>query len=480
MHPQPNRQIVRVGASLFAVVLVIAIGIYFRLVPGHFASLGSPWPIRFIAERLLYESIKAQLGKKLDQESPHMNERLKGKQVEREAKSAIRQEGGQFRLAVQRTLDQIRGLNSIAAGKRTYLLEADSYYYYYLTKQLAEGHHPFASLKNGRFLNPLRLAPQGSWDWLSLHPVLGYGWFLVHRTFRPDVELMESLCYAPLILMIPIVITFFWTTRLLGLGIFSFIMGSLSLLLAPVFVQRSAFGWFDTDPYNYLFPLLILASVLACLRKRAQYIRYGMAAGVLSGTYALFWFGWPFVFILTAVTGSAIAVLDGWVYQKDKFQNSIFRFVCVYTASAALTLLILLSPEGCWGMLRQGWNALGEFAVSRFGLWPSAYLTVGEAKSTSPRHLIHLTGNYVTACMSLIGLIWWGIDAWRGKNRDEFYRWLTLALMTPPLVVMALHTERFSVLLVLPISLLVCAGVQKIHNTLANLADILITRQSLR
>ena len=97
---------------------------------------------------------------------------------------------------------------------------------------------------------------------------------------------------------------------------------SLLLVSIGVFVSRTVTGFFDTDAYNVLFPLLIVAGIVYSLKTKSKILTtlYGIIAGIFMGLFiwawATAWF--IFVFILAAFIGFTKYVIVSNFVDKKK------------------------------------------------------------------------------------------------------------------------------------------------------------------
>jgi dolichyl-diphosphooligosaccharide--protein glycosyltransferase len=152
----------------------------------------------------------------------------------------------------------------------------------------------------GRQFEDYMLAPKGTY----ICPHLGSIWVgsILHRIFsffKKDLSIILTMSITPLILVsIICFLSFFISYKFYG--IFSGIFSSLSIALSPIFLLRSTFGWFDTDTYNILFPLLILW--LSINLKDDKSLKKGIISvfflSFVFGLYSFFWVGWWYIFDL--------------------------------------------------------------------------------------------------------------------------------------------------------------------------------------
>ena len=491
-----------------AAAIVFAAGIYFRTYALH--PLRADKSPEALARRAVERSLSEQIRKTVDQEFPGISPEARRRVAEERVRQVLETDKTQFENAVKNAAESVR--QSMPEGEkgkwaggsgRHYLLEADPYYFYYQTRMILKTGRVSPQIKNGRFYNPLQRAPHGYWPSFTLHPYVGAAWYRLVHFLNPETDLMEALNCVPLVLVAAVIAVFFALASSMSTSVSAVTLGCLALVLSPIFIQRSAFGWYDTDPYNYIFPGLILASFFAGTRgglsrsalasgldrfgkaagggfgrsalasgldrfgKAAgggfgrSALASGLAAGFLTGLYALFWNGWPFIFVLTIACSITGCIAEKLPWGREREKGSLFApFLFFYAGFGLLFAILFMTPAGFVKAIRESWTVSQQFALSKADLWPNIFLTVGEAQGISFKKMIFLIGNYVTVGLALLG---WGITVYRAirhGERQRFREWVILSAFTLPLIILSLRTERFCVLLVLPLAVFVTLGAE--------------------
>ena len=443
-------RVLRPSAILFILPLLLLafLGVYFRTYSLHggpgLAFRSSKSLAQDVVERGMREQIKSSIGKEFPGLSAQEKEKLAKLQIQR-----LRSEDRlNYENAVKNATSNIERSRKDSSR---YLLEADPYYFLHQTEKLIEKKTPDLR-KGGKYFDWFKRAPHGHWAVFLIHPYVGFYWFQMVRYFAPQASLVQILGWLPIFLTLMILPLYAGMGRVLRLPISASLIGMATLTLSPIFIQRSALGWYDTDPYSYIFPISILAFVFQGLKDHKWFWAVGACA--LTGLYALFWPGWAFIGVLipTSVLGSAVIL---WAIQRNEggdFLKTGFRFCSVYVLGAFLFLAFFLTPEGLKDSLGMGWFALNKFALTNFDIWPNVFLTVGEAGSITLRKLIFLTGNYVTFAFAVLGLFWEGVHVFMRRDLGQRFRFLFFLFFGMPLLFISLKTERFSVLFVLPLA----------------------------
>jgi len=450
---------------VLAFVLSTGLGLFFRTYLIHRdATLR---PDKLLAERYVEKMIVDQIQQELGAVTPPLSADDKLKMARDQARRMIEADRVNYDRSVEEALKSMQDQLPRLSGRR-YLLEADPYYYYYLTQRLMETGTLSDKTKGGKYFNPLMHAPYGYWTSITWHPHVGWVIGSVMRFFSPAIDWMEALSWVPLFLTVLACAAFFVLARVLEWNVFQTWVGSLALILSPIFLQRSGFGWYDTDPYNYIFPFFILASVLAGTKTPHKGGRFAALGGLLTGLYGLFWTGWPFIFVLIPVSllmGYVGMLWPGRFYPRScsgylGFFGQYVFFACIFAA-------LFLTPSGLTDSVRLGWEILRKFSLSGADIWPNIFLTVGEARGISIKKLIFLTGNYITFAIALAGLLFTGVRVWQSRRQESFFQWIFLLCFSVPLFLMPLRTERFGVLFVIALAIWVGFGAQALQDKAA-------------
>jgi dolichyl-diphosphooligosaccharide--protein glycosyltransferase len=438
------------------------LALYFRtyaLHGGLSLSFRSP---ESIARDVVDQAMRTQVQKSLERDLPLISSSERDRLVSLRVQRLKEDDQAQYRQAIQNVA---AGIEKTRHMRQPYLLEADPYHYLYQTERLLTTGRIADVKKGGQYLQPLMRAPHGHWEAYSFHPYVGLFCYQAMRILDPKISLAEAVAYVPLILTLVILLAYGGLGRVLGFPLAASALGMMILVLSPIFIQRSALGWYDTDPYNYIFPVLILATLLGGVQHPRKYGVLGaIAAAFLTGLYALFWTGWPFILVL--VPGCFLtSLLLVRIFLRAPSSSVVvqgLRFLGIYIVSAAVFLAIFLTPEGLLNSIRIGWTVLNKFALAEFDIWPNIFLTVGEANGIGLKKLIFLTGNYLTFGLALVGVFWEGWRTFKRKDFYELFRYVFLVVFSIPILFMSLKTERFSVLFVLPLAIFAGFGFKRL------------------
>lgn len=376
-----------------------------------------------------------------------------------------------------------RNIEKTAGPQRDtpYLLAADSFHFYQLTERLIEEGNISDTIEGSKYLNELMLAPKGHLEPITWHPHIGALTHHLTRMFRANTSLMESVGYTPIILTAIALVSFLWACATMQSRLWSTWIGAIFFICSPIFIKRSAWGWYDNDPYNTIFPLLALALTFTCFKNSDSKIKMVINLVLLSLVmlvYAYFWQGWMLMFGVVS-GGIFMAVAYSWIIDKQK--NLAINETTLLGGFGLLTFLLIAVFFGgreFFTLFQEGFHALKNFLQPQLSVWPDLYISVGELHQTSLFEVIIITGGitfFSIACIGLIGT--W--TSWKSPSRSLNHKIsLTLTLFLALAIVITLGAQRFALLCLTPIALLFVMGLSQIEDFLDKLTTHLKNRKA--
>ena len=446
------------------IIVSLAAGIYFRTYSLRFNNAPAQALLQQQAERNVRSGIEAQvrtqLGKVLT-ESPAAADGL----VRERVASLIQADSDNYREAVSKMKDSLTKARQ-AYYSPHYLLEADPYYYYMLTDNLVQTGSMGGPSRGGRFLNPLRRAPTGNYDYFTLHPYFGWLVYRVWKIIDSKAELMMVLNFVPLILTGLMVLALLTACASISLGFIAAFWAIMAVVLSPIVIQRSAYGWYDTDPYNIIFPLLIFASGAGMIRQSSRFKFWGITGGLLTGLFSLFWTGWPFILFLNLGVFGLIGVLDLFSVSRRKDFFS-WKYIFFYVASSVISAMICRTPAGFFESVAGAFSFVFKTSGSSASQWPNLFLMIGETNPASFEKMIQLLGNLMTVIVAALTFgLGFGLAAYR-RNFQKLRLYIYLALTAVPMAVLGLKAERFVLLAAAPAGMCLGLGIQAVQELAA-------------
>ena len=411
------------------VTVILSCGIYFRLYPA-FQNIEKA---NILAYRIpVASNIKRSIQSSIDKRYPNIPANKKKTLVDSQFRDIVNKNP-------EKVLDSAREL-----WKRTgddlykpYLLGADSYYYHYLADKIIRTGSISDNIQNGKYFEPLMMAPRGHWRAFEIHPYIGFFLFKGLAVFSRGISLVIAESILPIILYSLSVIVFLLISNALNIKKTAVFIGGIFLSLSPIFLERSCYGWFDTDPYNVLFLLLSIFFLLSSFRENGRTYSAMIFLAVTSGVYALLWQGWIIlpVFIIVALLASA-----GFSRSMPGPRFGHLKRIAVYAAGVIFISIILITPRGVLDSLKDIAGIASGFLFLEPSLWPDIFLTVGELKNPSLMKMIHILGGMIFLPFSLAGFGYLLVQAFRKRSARKNIVVCSFFLTT---LIMALNGQRF-------------------------------------
>jgi len=337
---------------------------------------------------------------------------------------------------------------------RLYLIAADSYYYLGLTKNILKTGKVSDSLKNGLYYNALMVAPHGHYYYFDLHPYAGFFVYSIMHLFNGSISLEAGVAATPLILTFIAILIFLILAYIEDVHPLPLFTGLLSFVFAPIFFQRSLYGWYDTDPYNAIFPLLIILFLFRLFPVKSITFKHRITSvvslSVITGIYTMFWSGWVYAIVCTYIFFILVIVYSLAVKNKHILKEISLLFI-VYIISSGICIMMFKGPGGLVFSVKDTLGRLAGFIRHDFNLWPDAFLTVGELKKVSLAKIAVLSGGRIFSIIALSGLVTFFIR--RSDRGNMVARGLILLPFISIPFFMSIHAERFTILLVAPLAI---------------------------
>lgn len=342
-----------------------------------------------------------------------------------------------------------------------YLLEVDPYYYMSQTERIlrtgriADREH----VRGREFLNPMTLAPAGHWYPMDLHPFVGAWLYRVVSLLRPQVDLPAVLRWVPLLVALTALGVFAWfCRRVANITGWAGFLGLFYLMLCPMFLKRSLVGWYDTDPYNILFPLTAIAGIFLALgptpTTRSRWIG-ACIAGTAFALHGLFWRGWliPFLVIfLFLLAGLAVPRSRRPVNLTAVLHGALLIPIAVIPFAV---LAIVWGPIGVQQEIASAADFIRGFLQPDFKPWPDIFITVGELNPMSFGRLAQLLGGPAWTAVIVAGLamrLARQIREGRAGNGGDIIPLVTLLGIVCVGLVVSVRIQRFAILAVAPLA----------------------------
>lgn len=276
-------------------------------------------------------------------------------------------------------------LNGIPQGEKSfyqdqnglpYMYDMDSYYNYRLTRNLLNTGN-LGNYTNNREFDIYSYYPPGVP--LDYPPIIAYLTAFVYKIaniFLP-VSLMV-VCYWLPALIAPLagVIAYFFVKDYTNA--YGAVTAGLLTVTAPFYFMRTVPGFFDTDMFNVIFPLVIVWILLIAIHTDRD-IKLKILLAIVSAffmfLFAMVWNGWQFLFYLILIS---MVIFVIW---RKLYHHKIRTFSII--SLSFLSFFVLLS------VLVNHYNLLklifGPITLFKFALaqnpwiaWPNVYTLISE------------------------------------------------------------------------------------------------------
>ncbi|MBI5681006.1 MAG: peptide transporter [Methanobacterium sp.] len=283
-----------------------------------------------------------------------------------------------------------------------YMYDMDSYYNYRLTKNYIE--HGYLGDK---------VVDNKEWDLHSYYPPG------VPLDYPPLIVYITTLIYkiVNLFAAIPLLTVCFWLPAFIApiCGVLAYLIVSrltndyggiaagILAVTSSLYFVRSVPGWFDTDMFNVLFPLLIILFFFEAFK--SENIKKNMVFACLSAfsmfLFATAWNGWQYLFYIISLFCIFYMIwskIKGKNIKKIAYISGIFIFgsiflICIFTGFLNIIKLVfgvlefvkLAGNQGVWGP------------------WPDIYIFITELQPPSIKAAIGGLG-YLLSGISIFGI----------------------------------------------------------------------------
>ncbi len=450
---------------LLAAFIATGVGLYFRLYPLTHNISSDAYEQ---GTMLVITKIRASIAGQISRQFPDMPTSQKEQLAKKQFDKTLKEHGSEIRQAFDQAGQKIL---EHSGESQHYLLASDSYYYLALTQELLEKGSFGTKSEGSKFFNNFMLAPLGYWQPQTWHPYLGALSYKIVRFFKPDSSLMFGVGFTSVFLFPIVLAAFFLTCRALGCGAFPSFIASIFFVLAPIYLQRSTFAWFDDDAYNVFFPLIIFY----CLFKSIDHYHnikklliYASLTAIVMALYSRFWYGWGFIWALSA-GAIGLSTFLSFNKNKDSFKPSlILTTALVITPFIAVGLMCGFGEV--WQILSFASGELKKFIAPSLKTWPDLFIVVGELKKCSLRDVVNLTGGQIIFCGGLLTVLW--------NTRKAFIRYDSNAAKTTLLTLffaftlfLSINAQRFTILCLTPLALLFAYGLNQLWLTRNQLTE---------
>jgi len=336
-----------------------------------------------------------------------------------------------------------------------YMVEfGDSYYHYRLTKNFIDHGYLGDTKINGIEWDSYSYYPPGVP--MEYQPLIVYITAYLYKFINlfADVSLMKICFWIPMFFgPLAGIIAYFFAGRFTNQ--YGAIVAGIITATSPTYVFRTLPGFFDTDMFVLIFPLLIVWLYMEALQGEniKKQITFAVLSALLMFCFSLAWVGWYYLFYLIILFSTGYLIYCK--LRKRSIKNISF-IVIVFTLSFLL-ISISKGPSYIYKIIFEPLIIIKMLGTNPWSPWPNVYSTVSELQKSSLLMVAKMHGRLFY--VGLIGIIYMvrvltnsRLKKHFNKITWQFYSFLFTWTITG-LIVAIIGGDRFILLSIPPINI---------------------------
>ncbi|MCK9150660.1 dolichyl-diphosphooligosaccharide--protein glycosyltransferase subunit STT3 [Methanobacterium alcaliphilum] len=341
-----------------------------------------------------------------------------------------------------------------------YMYDMDSYYNYRLSNNL---------LKNGALGDAVYQNIE--WDLHSYYPpgvpldyppLIAYLTVFIYKLISifHQTELINVCFFIPAFIA-PLagifVLFFIYRMKNDTNGFLGGLAAGLLMVCAPFYFMRTVPGFFDTDMFNLLFPIIIVWFLFEAIRaneKEKQVIFTGLSS-IFMLFFALAWNGWQFLYFMIL-----IAALIFYISQnlKKQVSFSIKNKSHIPFIFLLLSLIIIVLVNGVENLIKIASGPIETLKLTSNYIWypwPDPYNFISELQ---PPELLNVLwglgpGLIVAGVMGIVILVYNYFKESSKKAPELKFLMILLIIWTIASILSLFKGIRFEIMLIAPLSI---------------------------
>ncbi len=317
-----------------------------------------------------------------------------------------------------------------------YFSEMDSYYNYRMTTDYLDHGYLGDTIINGTQWDLHSYYPSGrSAEYPPLIVYITAFTYKLVNSFA-DVPLNEVCIWiAPFIASLAVIPAYLFVRRLTN--DYGGIVAGILVGLAPWYFAHTFAGFFDTDMFNMIFPIIIIGffvmSMLAKdIKTRSIYI---VSSAIIMALYSAAWESWWYVFYLVIGTAVVYLLVSNYLLKMktiksfkeypDKIkwftnQPALFALV-VFAVLSSILLCVNLGPSGFVNGLESPVGASQLHSTVTGTSYPNIYTTVGELNLPSLESVVSYVGGIIPLVLGIlvVPLLLWKLKPERTEKEKN-------------------------------------------------------------
>lgn len=313
-----------------------------------------------------------------------------------------------------------------------YFTELDSYYNYRLTENYLENGHLGDTQINGTDWDSLSTSPNGREANYQPVIIMLAAWVYNFVNMFGNVSLTQvAFWLGPFIGSLAVLPAFFIVKRATG-STWGAIVAGVIAGAAPAYFTHTYGGFFDTDMFNVLFPLMTVLFLTESIYAKKTVFKalYAVLSALFLALFSLSWSGYAYMVLLTF--GTLILYFPA-SYLMDKFdgkdlsnkkewlKNNPATITFIVFAIVAIILLMITVGstflETTLGILGMSTSLQSATAGTAY---PNVYVSVGEMQIPQVIDIINNSGGVFAMIFALLGfvLLFVGLSK-KAKSEEE-------------------------------------------------------------
>jgi len=283
-----------------------------------------------------------------------------------------------------------------------YMVEfGDSYYHYRLTKNFIDHGYLGDTKINGIEWDSYSYYPPGVP--MEYQPLIVYITAYAYKFVNlfSDVPLMEVCFWIPMFIgPLAGIIAYFFAGRFINQ--YGAIVAGIITATSPLYVFRTVPGFFDTDMFVLIFPLLIVWLYIEALQAEdmKRRIIFAVSSAILMFCFSLAWVGLFYLFYLILVF--SISYLIYCKIKKKSIKN--VSFVVIGFTLSFLLVSISKGLSYIYKIIFEPLILIKMLGSNPWSPWPDVYSTVSELQGSSLLTVVRMHG--ILFFVGLIGIIY--------------------------------------------------------------------------
>lgn len=308
-------------------------------------------------------------------------------------------------------------------NSQPYFSEMDSYYNYRMTQDYLNNGHLGDTIINGTPWDMHSYAPEGRSAQYT--PLIAYITAFIYKFLNLFTTVpLTAVAYwvAPFIASLCVIPAYLFISRLTN--DYGGIAAALLVATAPAYFAHSFAGFFDTDMFNVIMPILVIWFFVESIRAANFNNRtiFAVLSAVSIFLFSLAWTGWWYVFYIIIGVGVLYILVSNYIFKMEtikpfkeypdkiswfKDQKELFTLI-IFIVLGSILLMVNLGVSGFFSTLFGAFGLTGIQSAVSATAYPNVYISVSELQIPSLSDVIYGVGigAFIMGIITVPLLIW--------------------------------------------------------------------------